>query len=144
MKKITTLIATLLIGSFIYGQQAPSGTANPNANWRRGGNTAGGGAPNIFGTMWNSPIYTYTNGINRMTIFGFGTGNAAGRVAMGNNLPANFIARSRLHLHQNSGNTNIRFTNNTIGSLATDGFQVGITKSGLAQVRQREDSLLKI
>jgi len=143
MKKITTLIATLLIGSFIYGQQAPSGTANPNANWRRGGNTAGGGAPNIFGTMWNSPIYTYTNGINRMTIFGFGTGNAAGRVAMGNNLPANFIARSRLHLHQNSGNTNIRFTNNTIGSLATDGFQVGITKSGLAQVRQRENLAMK-
>jgi len=55
-----------------------------------------------------------------------------------------FISTS--HLHQNSGNTNIRFTNNTIGSLGTDGFQVGITKSGMAQVRQREreDSLLKI
>jgi len=143
MKKITLLISTLLIGSFIYAQQDPTGSPGGGAFWRRGGNTPAG-TNNIFGTMWNSPIYTYTNGINRMTIFGFGTGNAAGRVAMGNNLPANFIARSRLHLHQNSGNTNIRFTNNTIGSLATDGFQVGITKSGMAQVRQRENSLLKI
>jgi len=146
MKKIKILVAALLIGSVAYAQEPPQGTAGGGINWKRGGNSGGPGSPNIFGTsaLNNNPIYTYTNGINRMTIFGFGTGNNAGRVAMGNNLPANFIARSRLHLHQNSGNTNIRFTNNTIGSLATSGFQVGITKSGMAQVRQRENSLLKI
>ena len=137
------LISALFIGGLMYAQQNSTGNPGNSSDWRRGGNLIApfgqGGSNNIFGTMWNSPIYTYTNGINRMTIFGFGTGNNAGRVAMGNNLPANFIARSRLHLHQNFGNNNIRFTNNTTNALASDGFQIGINKFGVAQVRQREN-----
>ena len=70
MKKITMLIGSLLIGSLIYAQQVPTGTANGTANWRRGGNTVGGGAPNIFGTFWNSPIYTYSNSQPRMIVNG--------------------------------------------------------------------------
>ncbi len=56
--KIKILIASLLIGNVAYSQ-VPTGTPGPGVNWRRGGNLAGPGAPNIFGAMWNSPIYTY-------------------------------------------------------------------------------------
>ena len=38
--------------------------------WSRAGNTLLGGTNNIFGTMWNSPIYTVTNGINRTRLNG--------------------------------------------------------------------------
>lgn len=71
----------MLYGSILLAQQTPTGpTINPNAPvpqlaghaWYRGGNNLGGigGNKNIFGTMWNSPIYTYTNGINRMKLNG--------------------------------------------------------------------------
>lgn len=81
MKKITILIGSLLIGSLIYGQQAPTGPTIPNSTnvpnkaghaWFRGGNQFGGqgGGKNIFGTMWNSPIYTYSNGVNRARLNG--------------------------------------------------------------------------
>lgn len=87
MKKIKILVASLIIGSVAYAQQPPQGGAGNGINWRRGGNFGGPGAPNKFGTFWNSPIYTYTNGIGRMLINKGGTGSGAGRVAMGNNLP---------------------------------------------------------
>lgn len=40
--------------------------------WYRGGNAAGaaGGIKNIFGTLWNSPIYTQTFGVNRTKLNG--------------------------------------------------------------------------
>jgi hypothetical protein len=89
MKKIT-ILASMLYSSIMLAQQVPTGTAlsgnasNPNqavplANsaWFRGGNNPIGtaGFANIFGTMWNSPIYTYTNGINRMIVNGNRTSN---------------------------------------------------------------------
>ncbi len=46
---------------------------NANSAWYKGGNNLGGSTPagaNIFGTMWNSPIYTHTNGKNRMIVNG--------------------------------------------------------------------------
>ncbi|PJB15065.1 MAG: hypothetical protein CO118_05250, partial [Flavobacteriales bacterium CG_4_9_14_3_um_filter_32_8] len=60
-----------LYGSILLAQQVPTGPAIPVTStpptlqqhaWYRGGNFAGaaGGTKNIFGTMWNSPIYTYT------------------------------------------------------------------------------------
>ena len=78
MKKLTMLLFSILIGSSIYAQQAPTGNATGAVNWRRGGNLAGPGSPNIFGTMWNSPIYTYTNGIPRTTLLGTTTANIGG------------------------------------------------------------------
>jgi hypothetical protein len=43
-----------------------------NAAWYRGGNnnTGPAGNANIFGTLWNSPIYTQTNGVTRMVLMG--------------------------------------------------------------------------
>ena len=40
--------------------------------WYRGGNLQGGtaGGANIFGTMWNSPIFTKTNGFTRTRLNG--------------------------------------------------------------------------
>ena len=71
MKKIKILIATLLLGSVAYAQLPPTGGAGGGTFWRKGGNTAGNGF-NIFGTGagWNSPIYTYTNGIAILLLLG--------------------------------------------------------------------------
>ena len=126
MKKIKILIASILCGGFAYGQ-APTGAPPTNINntnltatsaWYRGGNFAAGsaGTNNIFGTAagFNSPIYTQTNGVQRSILRGGGTGNNAGRMALGNNLPNNFTPRARLHLHQNGGFTNLRFTTITV------------------------------
>ena len=72
-------------GSLAYSQQNP--TPNPATDpttglpapqkgqyaWFRGGNLGAGnpaGTNNIFGTLWNSPIYTVTNGVNRMKLNG--------------------------------------------------------------------------
>ena len=68
------IIGSLLIGSFIYAQQNPTGAGANSKDWHRGGNLNAppgqGGVDNIFGTMWNSPIYTYTNGVGRVFING--------------------------------------------------------------------------
>lgn len=100
--------------SVLYAQTAPQGNPPaPNTNaraaaaWYRGGNNFGGGVnppgANIFGTMWNSPIYTVTNGVTRMVLQGGGTGNNDGRMALGNNLVGAFTPANRLHLHQTGG-----------------------------------------
>jgi hypothetical protein len=41
-----------------------------NNAWYKGGNTNALNSNNIFGTMWPSPIYTHTNGKNRMIVNG--------------------------------------------------------------------------
>ena len=70
-------MSTILIGSLTYAQQNPTGNPGNSRDWRRGGNLAAppglGGTNNIFGTMWNSPIYTYTNGVPRMKLNGRNT-----------------------------------------------------------------------
>ena len=81
----------LLLGlAFSFGlkaQQNPTGAGNttvtPNVanssfSWFRGGNLSGGaaGTNNIFGTLWNSPIYTVTNGVNRTKLNGSFTTSA--------------------------------------------------------------------
>ncbi len=75
MKQIKLLIGTLFLSSSIFAQLPPQGApptggpaARANAAWYRGGNFPVGTTPlnaNIHGTMWNSPIYTYTAGTNR-------------------------------------------------------------------------------
>lgn len=79
MKKIT-MMAALLLSANLFAQTIPQGTppgagvaAKANAAWYRGGNLAVGTTPpgaNIFGTMFNSPIYTYTNGVGRARLNG--------------------------------------------------------------------------
>jgi hypothetical protein len=58
-------------------QQGPTGnvpanntTAQAAAAWYRGGNNNGNGNNNIFGTRWNSGIYTITDNQNRMKLNG--------------------------------------------------------------------------
>lgn len=83
MKKVKKIFVASLVSINIIAQQAP--TPNPASDpstglpgpqkgtvaWYRGGNVPVGPATtnNIFGTMWNSPVYHYTSGKLRMTVF---------------------------------------------------------------------------
>lgn len=63
----------LCISNFAFTQQTPTGTPQPNVNYNdlfRGGNSGNNLSPNIFGTDWNSPIYTVTNGVTRTRLNG--------------------------------------------------------------------------
>lgn len=72
MKKIILIGCLLFSWQFILAQQNPTGAAAIANDWRRGGNTPGGGTGfnNIFGTFWNSPIHTYTNSVQRTRLNG--------------------------------------------------------------------------
>lgn len=89
-----------------WGQQAQTPYTTPfantpaqavttaNAAWYRGGNIPGGtaGNANIFGTLWNSPIYTQTFGITRMTLMGTNpTGSITGALGLGTITPLSFL-----------------------------------------------------
>lgn len=80
----------LCISNFAFTQQTPTGTPQPSVNyndWFRGGNSGNNLSPNIFGTNWNSPIYTVTNGVNRTTLMGFQPpGSITGAFGLGTNL----------------------------------------------------------
>jgi hypothetical protein len=83
MKKIKNLIVASFIAANAFAQQPP--TPNPASDpstglpgpqkgtvaWYRGGNsiTTPAGTANIFGTLWNSPVYHFTTGKRRMTAF---------------------------------------------------------------------------
>jgi hypothetical protein len=78
MKKKLKLLSLLMIVNGVYAQQTPTNT-NPSGAasglssqqyWSRAGNNNSNGTNNVFGTLWNSPIYTVTNGINRMKLNG--------------------------------------------------------------------------
>lgn len=112
MKKIKFLIVSTLLSSAVFSQpigNPPSPATVPNhANsaWYRGGNNIGGTNPvgaNIFGTMWNSPIYTYTNGVGRMIVNGTksptilnATPNTSGYVGIGDFGPASVLANPNI------------------------------------------------
>jgi hypothetical protein len=79
--KINIFLLVLLWSNMLLSQTQPTGTpisvpqnSNPQNNqaWFRGGNLPGGtgGSNNIFGTNWNSPIYTVTNGTVRTRLNG--------------------------------------------------------------------------
>jgi hypothetical protein len=85
MKKQFLLTLGVFCSFIATSQQAPTPNppSDPTTNlpnpqkgayaWYRGGNSNAfnsAGTSNIFGTLWNSPIYTVTNGITRMTILG--------------------------------------------------------------------------
>ena len=88
----------------------------------------------------NQRINFSTNGFNRMFIDNGAAGIAAGRIAMGNNLPANFAPQARLHLHHTGGgNTNLLFTNVVTGATLNDGLEIGMTVTGEAYFTNKEN-----
>jgi hypothetical protein len=123
MKKINILISTSLLSISLFAQQAPTvnspngvGPSGQNSVqfWSRAGNL--GGIPsnnnNIFGTLWNSPIYTVTDGRVRTrlnstlsTVVGSVFKNVDGYFGIGRN---NFFATNSpwcmLHLEGNNSN----------------------------------------
>lgn len=89
MKKIINLITVTLLAVNASAQQPPTGVGtgvipatpfNMTKAWFRGGNNAAGAGAtdNIFGTMWNSPIYTKTAGFTRTRLNGDFTANING------------------------------------------------------------------
>jgi len=122
MKRFILFILALSVFSAI-AQQAPTGNAPANtttaqavAAWYRGGNNNGNGSNNIFGTRWNSGIYTMTDNQYRMQLNGTASypvnglaGNRDGYLLLGkkmlNNYNGNNGAYSLLHL--NGSNTAI-------------------------------------
>ena len=92
--KLTT--TALALNLFANAQTPPTGIPpfpvtvpnNANSSWYRGGNNNTGPAANnnIFGTMFNTPVYHYTNGQNRMILFD-DTWNIAGSGPLGSSTP---------------------------------------------------------
>jgi hypothetical protein len=79
MKQTFILFLTFLNVGVFFSQQNPTNTSpggaipsgqTSNQYWSRAGNTATFGTNNIFGTLWDSPIYTQTNGRNHMKLNG--------------------------------------------------------------------------
>ncbi|HEX8515912.1 MAG TPA: tail fiber domain-containing protein [Bacteroidia bacterium] len=82
MKFLVVIVVYILsLNSHVFAQQPATGTpvgafapsvGNTTRAWLRGGNTATGSGlnDNIFGTAFNSPIYTITNGSHRMRVNG--------------------------------------------------------------------------
>lgn len=105
MKKINLLLSTSLITINLFSQQAPTGFgtngvgANANTYWARGGNLFNNAGNNIFGTMWNSPIYFYTDGAQRMVLNGT-TGATSGFLGLGTATPTQ-------KLEVDAGNINV-------------------------------------
>lgn len=70
----------LCLCNLALAQQTPTGTPHPNVNyndWFRGGNSGNNLSPNIFGTRWNSPIYTQTASATRTKLNGNFTAGGA-------------------------------------------------------------------
>ena len=111
----------IILSFFVFNskaQQAPTGnvpanntTAQALAAWYRGGNALINGNNNIFGTRWNSGIYTMTNGQYRMKLNGSVNyavngynGNRDGYLLLGQSIGTNYSspnqgAASLLHLN---------------------------------------------
>jgi hypothetical protein len=79
MKNFILIINLCFLIFNLNSQQSPTGnipannqTAQAGSAWYRGGNstTTLAGTNNIFGTKWNSPIYTITSDLNRMKLNG--------------------------------------------------------------------------
>jgi hypothetical protein len=74
--QLTTLSLGLAISAFSQPLGSPPSNntnAQAGAAWYRGGNSFGTTSPpgaNIFGTFWNSPVYHFTNGQQRMVVNG--------------------------------------------------------------------------
>lgn len=84
---ILALVAGFIIGTPVLAQQPPTsiGASDPNNTlyWSRTGNNPFLSQNNIFGTLWNSPIYTRSNSANRMKLNGnFGATGVTAQYAL--------------------------------------------------------------
>ncbi|MDY0217193.1 MAG: tail fiber domain-containing protein [Bacteroidales bacterium] len=118
MKKIL-FVLLFAFATLAQAQQGPTGIGSQTQSqyWSRTGNIGPGSNPtgaNIFGTAWNSPIYTITNGVVRTRlngtllagINGVLNHNVTGFFGIGvNNYFANETPMSMLHI-EGPNNTN--------------------------------------
>ncbi len=95
----------LICTNYLYAQQAPTNTSpgtatngtTSNQFWSRAGNTDINGTNNIFGTLWNSPIYFSTNNTNRMALMGNNpAGSFTGAFGLGTTLPLSYMHLTNL------------------------------------------------
>lgn len=77
--RIITITLGLVSPILVISQNQPPTNNNPAGNpsgyssqqyWSRAGNNSLNGTNNIFGTLYNSPIYTITNNTLRMKLDG--------------------------------------------------------------------------
>ena len=133
MRKIY-LMGVLLSSGLAFAQPVGSPPANNTnaqaaAAWYRGGNNPVGsaGTNNIFGTMWNSPIYTVTNGVTRTRLSGnlpavpaLGTTvNLTGHFGIGLNGYFNTLDNAPLTMLHLEGSNNTPFGNHFGGQYRT-------------------------
>ena len=97
-QKIKLVCALVITSLTTYSQAPPAGTPPANAStpascpailnqaWFRGGNNNTITGNNIFGTMFNSPVYHYTSGQQRMIVFD-NTWNTVGSGPGGSSTP---------------------------------------------------------
>lgn len=140
-KKHIAIVLTTMTFSSLLAQPVlnPVPTTVPNQAsqaWYKGGNNSVNSG-NILGFQAgsNSQIWFASNGVYRMMIDNGFNGINQGRISVGNDLPATFAPQDRMHLHQTSGTTAIRFTNSLIGASNVNGFQVGNQGNGAAFMR---------
>jgi len=107
----------------IKAQQAPTGnvpasntTAQALAAWYRGGNNNSTGSNNIFGTRWNSGIYTMTNGRFRMRLNGDSFYDVNGYVANRNGYLLLGSSSGNLYIGQNAGAVSLLHLNGQFNS----------------------------
>jgi hypothetical protein len=124
MKIIIFTGVLLMFSQTLVAQQNPTGSPVPSgfttaqqaaSAWYRGGNLPINiaGSNNIFGTAWNSPIYTMTNSIVRTRLNGTLTNNyngfnhdVSGHFGIGlNNYFATETPLTMLHLEGNNNTT---------------------------------------
>ncbi len=121
-------MSIFLVANFAYGQQNPTNN-NPGAllngfqsqqYWSRAGNNASNGTNNIFGTLWDSPIYTQTGGAFRMKLNGTTanypvngflgpTNSKAGFLLVGPNFGGIYTNGAYSRLHVTGGSASIAF-----------------------------------
>lgn len=169
--KLTTTAIVLNLVAFAQLPLPPTGVAPP-ANtplnlpavrnaveraWYRGGNNLGGtaAAANIFGTMWNSPVYHYTTGKHRLTVWDdtfapaglFGTTTPFGGGLAINLDPANPITRpwSLLTIGENNGfNSGWRnwMSVGTFYGKSSDNMYVGLKDETVPGSNDRQDAVI--
>ena len=107
------------------GSQWIAAGVSAAGGWAVGGNDLGGGSTGVLGTTSNDNLEIRTN--NNLAMFISASNQYVG---VGTNDP-----QSRLHVH----GSEIRVTNSSTGSTATDGFVVGLSSSD-AELRQYENA----
>jgi hypothetical protein len=167
MKALNLILLFSCIATIGYSQLPPTGnppaaaataTVKANRAWYRGGNNNNPANNfNIFGSMWNSPVYHYTNGSHRMTLFedtwnNAGTGNNTstpfgGGLAINLN-PLNPITRpdALLHLGENrqpGGGWRNWMQVGTFMTFDTDNMYVGLKQEfSTASTPDRADAVI--